>query len=410
MIHLVPTGAFPILLITDSINDAQSIQHMLENGLFPSVFIHQQYSLQGGAKAVSLLKIELIIMDLELPDSYGLKSFIEIHSLYPDIPIIVIVRPQDIEMGKAALVEGASTYLVRGTLSAGLLTNLVYVVHQQGLLLRFLNEAQSLVQIGHWKLDTSQNIFWCSTEAQEILGKNINSLEDYFFCVNPTDQRRVAMAFMKALQDGERFVLRHGIGDLQGWKEVVLHGEVSRDLNGRVNLVWGTLRAASGGEVEQVHNTVEIRIQPEIVSDTQSEPKYPQPVEPTNVVKEPEEIYFPPITEKLTNVNYLLEIAGGDRIIMQKAIRKFLENTPEIIQQMEDILAIADYGQLAKIAHKLKSSVSLMGMEEVLNVVKSIEAVCKNRDRLDVLPILVGRVSRMVQKSYQELKEELALT
>ncbi|WP_161565151.1 Hpt domain-containing protein, partial [Okeania hirsuta] len=61
------------------------------------------------------------------------------------------------------------------------------------------------------------------------------------------------------------------------------------------------------------------------------------------------------------NLDYLRSISGNDENIIRKAIEKFLDTTPELLDQMGEQLNASDAQALGKSAHKLKSSVAFMG-------------------------------------------------
>ncbi|WP_133433978.1 Hpt domain-containing protein, partial [Okeania hirsuta] len=58
------------------------------------------------------------------------------------------------------------------------------------------------------------------------------------------------------------------------------------------------------------------------------------------------------------NLDYLRSISGNDENIIRKAIEKFLDTTPELLNQMGEQLNASDAQALGKSAHKLKSSVA----------------------------------------------------
>ena len=111
--------------------------------------------------------------------------------------------------------------------------------------------------------------------------------------------------------------------------------------------------------------------------------------------------------KKLTDLSYLKDLAGGDNSLIQRAVGKFLESTPETIREMDVCLASRSYLDLSKLAHKLKSSVATMGMTEAKEAMFSIEQIGKGSDKLETLPALVAHAKQLVERSYKELEEEL---
>lgn len=69
------------------------------------------------AKGISFLEekvFDLVLLDLHLPDSDGLKTFTEIHERYPGIPVIVLTGTSDEDTAVKAVQLGAQDYLVKG--------------------------------------------------------------------------------------------------------------------------------------------------------------------------------------------------------------------------------------------------------------------------------------------------------
>jgi diguanylate cyclase (GGDEF)-like protein/PAS domain S-box-containing protein len=57
---------------------------------------------------------DIILLDLNLPDSAGLQTVIEMHQALPGVPIIVLSGNSNTDVAIAALKEGAQDYLVKG--------------------------------------------------------------------------------------------------------------------------------------------------------------------------------------------------------------------------------------------------------------------------------------------------------
>lgn len=84
-----------------------------------------------------------------------------------------------------------------------------------------------------------------------------------------------------------------------------------------------------------------------------------------------------------TNLTYLKGMAGDNSAIIKEMIEIFIEQVQEISEAMNSNLEKKDWIALGKLAHKAKSSVSIMGMEELAIKLKELEhnaAVGKNID------------------------------
>jgi diguanylate cyclase (GGDEF)-like protein len=76
---------------------------------------------------------DIVLLDLMLPDSKGIKSFYKLHGCFPEIPIVVITALDDEEMGTEAVRMGAQDYLVKGNINSALLSRVIQyaIVRQQ---------------------------------------------------------------------------------------------------------------------------------------------------------------------------------------------------------------------------------------------------------------------------------------
>jgi HPt (histidine-containing phosphotransfer) domain-containing protein len=74
-----------------------------------------------------------------------------------------------------------------------------------------------------------------------------------------------------------------------------------------------------------------------------------------------------------TNLNYLESITEGDTASMCELIQLFIEQVPEFIANLKKHLSEGQYLELGKEAHKAKSSVMIMGMENLSHDLKTLQ-------------------------------------
>ncbi len=103
-----------ILLLEDNPGDAYLIEENLEE------FANFSYEFKNVGtlnEALTVLKkqpFDVILLDLELPDSYGINTFLSIYNKYPLIPIIILTGLKDKKIESNALKKGAQDFLVKG--------------------------------------------------------------------------------------------------------------------------------------------------------------------------------------------------------------------------------------------------------------------------------------------------------
>ena len=71
-------------------------------------------TLADGLARLKLGRIDAVLLDLNLPDSLGLTTFLRVQPKAPQIPVVVITDPTDDDLGRNAVDRGALDYLVQG--------------------------------------------------------------------------------------------------------------------------------------------------------------------------------------------------------------------------------------------------------------------------------------------------------
>ena len=112
---------YNVLLIEDNPGDARLLQEMLaEEPAAPFRFVCAD-RLSRGMEILSSQNIELLLLDLSLPDSQGLETFSKIYAHAPKVPIIVLTGNDDGALALSAVKAGAQDYLFKGKLDRELL-------------------------------------------------------------------------------------------------------------------------------------------------------------------------------------------------------------------------------------------------------------------------------------------------
>ncbi|QLG50559.1 bacterio-opsin activator domain-containing protein [Natrinema halophilum] len=130
--------ALRILLIEDNPGDARLIQEMLrdteelaqrvkpsdEAGTRPD--ISRKTRLEDGLEAVEASSIDIVLLDLNLPDSEGLKTLETVHAETAETPIVVLTGVRDQQVGVKALQRGAQDFLVKDEVTSELLVRTIH--------------------------------------------------------------------------------------------------------------------------------------------------------------------------------------------------------------------------------------------------------------------------------------------
>jgi CheY-like chemotaxis protein len=121
-----------ILVVEDNPADVDFIHEMLPQA-GPLNF--QIESVSRLAEALTRLErkdIDLVLLDLGLPDSHGLTTFHKLRQAAPDVPVIVLTGTDNQELAIAAVRDGAQDYLVKEQVGGNLLVRTVrYALERQ---------------------------------------------------------------------------------------------------------------------------------------------------------------------------------------------------------------------------------------------------------------------------------------
>jgi PAS domain S-box-containing protein len=104
-----------VLLIEDDAVHARLVRGMLEHDEMGIFTLNQVSTLGEGMRMLAPgSKIQLILLDLGLPDSSGLQTLREIMPLAQGASVVVITAQQDEKLAITALREGAQDYVIKG--------------------------------------------------------------------------------------------------------------------------------------------------------------------------------------------------------------------------------------------------------------------------------------------------------
>ena len=114
-----------ILLIEDNSGDRRLISEMLAEASTDEtgVAFDIQYAdrLQAAIEYLGQNRVEVILLDLGLPDSQGLDTLKRVYAEVPELPIVVLTGLNDELIGVQAVNEGAQDYLIKGQVDTHLL-------------------------------------------------------------------------------------------------------------------------------------------------------------------------------------------------------------------------------------------------------------------------------------------------
>jgi diguanylate cyclase (GGDEF)-like protein len=246
-------GVPRILLIEDNANDALAIKIMLESADFPFK-LEKAETLKSGLDILSEKQIDVILLDLGLPDSKGLDTFVNLFDEYPDVPIVMYTGLEDEDIAVKALQKGAQDYLVKGKVDSKLLVRAIrYSIERHRLRVELKRMSTELEKSetrfrdlierssdGILIVDSDGVIQYVNTVAESIFGRKSNELidESFEFSFEPGETKTIDIlrregetvkAEMRVMQTELRDSTFY-IVDLKDITEIVEHVEEKKIL------------------------------------------------------------------------------------------------------------------------------------------------------------------------------------
>lgn len=102
-----------ILLVEDNPSDVMLLMRQLDVHAPGEFEVQTAQSIRDGLESLSRTTFDVVLLDLFLPDASGLKGIVDIYSVHPQVPIIVLTGFYDQRTTIHALNMGASEYLCK---------------------------------------------------------------------------------------------------------------------------------------------------------------------------------------------------------------------------------------------------------------------------------------------------------
>lgn len=166
-----------VLLIEDNPGDIRLVRELLGETRYGQFPLTQVGRLDAGIRCLNEATIDVILLDLSLPDSQGVETLIRMHAAARGIPIVLMTGLEDEELGLHLIQAGAQDYLIKGQTSAPLLSRaLRYAVGRKRLeeelreQTRFLQSVLNSMADGVVMADETGTFRVWNPAAEHILG------------------------------------------------------------------------------------------------------------------------------------------------------------------------------------------------------------------------------------------------
>ena len=281
----------PILLIEDSPADKAMIEGFLaESGIRYELY-HTE-TLYEGTNLLQKTNIEIVLLDLNLPDSSGFKTLTTYMERAPQVPVIVVTAINNEIIGNQSVKAGAQDFLIKGQLDSRQFgRSLRYSLQRSKVQLELektarelemhkkrFQEAQRMAHFGTWEMDLLSNAMTWAEEIFRIFDFIPHSLKptlsEYLNFVPLEERYQVETFFENAAKDGKLHETEHRLL-LDGFniRHVALQAKVQMEETAGKIILVGSIQDITERKIseqlliEKNISSQTVRIQEEVLSD-----------------------------------------------------------------------------------------------------------------------------------------------
>lgn len=106
-----------LLAVEDDPTDSAWLVQLLEQSSVCPYHLSFVLTMADAEASLEVGEVDCVLLDLSLPDSWGLESIRRILTVAPSVPVVVITGANDQEQGLSAIEVGAHDYLEKGKVS-----------------------------------------------------------------------------------------------------------------------------------------------------------------------------------------------------------------------------------------------------------------------------------------------------
>jgi DNA-binding NarL/FixJ family response regulator len=114
-----------VLIVEDNLAQAETIQEMLESIDVATFDVSRTDRLRNATEVLALGETDIVLLDLNLPDSTGLDGVRLLLADFPSLAIIVLTNVEDEAVAREAARLGTHDYLLKRELTPSVLLRAV---------------------------------------------------------------------------------------------------------------------------------------------------------------------------------------------------------------------------------------------------------------------------------------------
>lgn len=112
------------------------------------------------------------------------------------------------------------------------------------------------------------------------------------------------------------------------------------------------------------------------------------------------------MSNELYDLSVLERMVNGDKEFMRQMIQMFLNKVPADADRLKKAQKEQDWDQVGQIAHKIKSSIKMMGIHSLLDRIVVIEKDAKDNININLLSHKLDDFFNVLEQVMESLKKE----
>lgn len=143
---MIVSRAIHVLLIEDNVAEARLYREILKDASAREFYLFHVKRLGEAIESLENNDFDVILLDLTLPDSYGIASLDSLLKIAPHLPIVVLTNTNDDNLAFEAVRRGAQDYLMKREVSLDRLTRSLCYAIERKQTEEFLRESNQTLQ------------------------------------------------------------------------------------------------------------------------------------------------------------------------------------------------------------------------------------------------------------------------
>ncbi|QNL21302.1 Hpt domain-containing protein [Hyphobacterium sp. CCMP332] len=109
----------------------------------------------------------------------------------------------------------------------------------------------------------------------------------------------------------------------------------------------------------------------------------------------------------ITDLAYLHQYSSNDKDFVQEMVELFLSSTPSFLEEMKSSFENKDYNMVARISHKMKPSMTFMGIKNGKEITIALEDYANEGTDIAKIEEKITELDQLCQLAFSELKVAL---